>query len=200
MLSLNPTDHRLRREFAQSVHDHWKLFFLEGVILLVLGAAAMVIPPIASLAVTILFGWLFLVAGMVGLLTTVWMRHAPGFWWSLLSAVLATACGVFMIGWPLSGILSLTFLLIVFFAIEGLASIMFALEHQRQLPDRWGWMLASGIVDLVLAAIILFGLPWSAAWAIGLLVGINMMFGGVALIAMAMTARHIDPARVAHSH
>jgi uncharacterized membrane protein HdeD (DUF308 family) len=66
---------------------------------------------------------------------------------------------------------------------------MFALEHKRELSGRWGLMLASGIVDLILAAIILAGLPGTAAWAIGLLVGINMIFGGSALIAMAMHAR-----------
>ena len=192
----HPDIDRLEREVARSIHAHWKLFMIEGVVLLVLGLAAIVVPPIASLAVAIFLGWLFLVSGMVGLLTTYWMRHAPGFWWSLLSAVLALVVGVVLIGWPISGVLSLTLVLITFFLIEGAASIMYALEHRRQLPDRWGWMLASGIVDLVLAALIFIGLPATAAWAIGLLVGINMVFGGVALIAMAMTARRLDPARI----
>jgi len=192
----HPDIDRLEREVARSIHAHWKLFITEGVVLLVLGLAAIVVPPIASLAVAIFLGWLFLVSGMVGLLTTYWMRHAPGFWWSLLSAVLALVVGVVLIGWPIGGVLSLTLVLITFFLIEGIASIMYALEHRRQLPDRWGWMLASGIVDLVLAALIFIGLPATAAWAIGLLVGINMVFGGVALIAMAMTARRLDPARI----
>jgi uncharacterized membrane protein HdeD (DUF308 family) len=93
----------------------------------------------------------------------------------------------------LSGVLSLTLILIVFFLIEGIASIMFALDHKRELSGRWGWMLASGIIDLILATIILTGLPGSAAWALGLLVGINMVFGGSALIVMALYAREIDP-------
>jgi len=133
------------------------------------------------------------VSGIVGLVTTFWMRHAPGFWWALLSAVLGIVVGIVLIGWPVSGAISLTLVLIVFFIIEGVASIMFALEHRRELSGRWGWMLASGIVDLILAAIILAGLPLSAAWAIGLLVGINMVFGGSALIAMALHARSPDP-------
>ena len=70
---------------------------------------------------------------------------------------------------------------------------MFALDHKRELSGRWEWMLASGIIDLVLAAIIIAGLPGTAAWAIGLLIGINMVFGGSALIAMALHAREIDP-------
>jgi uncharacterized membrane protein HdeD (DUF308 family) len=86
--------------------------------------------------------------------------------------------GIVLLLWPLSGVLSLTLILIVFFVIEGVASIMFALEHKRELSARWGWMLASGIIDLILATIIFAGLPGTAAWAIGLLVGINMVFGG----------------------
>lgn len=88
----------------------------------------------------------------------------------------------------------------MFFVIEGVASIMFALEHKRELSGRWGWMLASGIIDLILAAVILAGLPGTAAWAIGLLVGINMVFGGWALIAMALHAREIDPRSATPAH
>jgi uncharacterized membrane protein HdeD (DUF308 family) len=197
MSSAQPDFDRLDRAVAQSIHEHWKLLLVEGILLLALGVLAIVVPPIASLAVAIFLGWLFLVSGLVGMVTTYMMRHAPGFWWSLVSALLALVVGVVLIGWPVSGVLSLTFVLIVFFIIEGVASIMFALEHRRELPDRWSWMLASGIVDLILAALILAGLPGSAAWAIGLLVGINMVMGGVALVAMALTARHIDPARIA---
>jgi uncharacterized membrane protein HdeD (DUF308 family) len=98
-----------------------------------------------------------------------------------------------MLLWPLSGVLTLTLLLITFFVIEGVVSIMFALEHKRELSGRWGWMLASGIIDLILAAVIIAGLPGTAAWALGLLVGINMVFGGTALIAMALHAREVDP-------
>ena len=117
------------------------------------------------------------------------MRSAPGFWWSLLSAVISIVAGCALIGWPVSGVLSLTFVLIVFFIADGIATIMYALDHRRELSDRWGWMLASGIVDLVLAAIIFAGFPGTAAWAIGLLVGINMVFGGFGMITMALAAR-----------
>jgi hypothetical protein len=80
-------------------------------------------------------------------------------------------------------------LLTVFFTIEGVASVMYALEHRKELTGRWEWMLVSGVVDLILAFIILTGLPGTAAWALGLLVGINMLFGGSSMIAMALHAR-----------
>jgi uncharacterized membrane protein HdeD (DUF308 family) len=187
-----PDADRLRSAVTASMQEHWMLFLVEGIILVILGLAAIIVPPLATLAVAIFIGWLFLISGIVGLVTTFWMRHAPGFWWSLLSAVLGIVAGIVLISSPVSGAISLTLVLIVFFVIEGVASIMFALEHKRELSGRWGWMLASGIVDLVLAAIIFAGLPLSAAWAIGLLVGINLVFGGSALVAMALHARSPD--------
>jgi len=180
----------IQRAVNQALHDHWVLYLIEGLVLLALGAIAIVIPPLATIAATILFGWLFLVSGVIGLITSFMMRQAPGFWWSLISAVLGVVVGVWLLAQPVSGAISLTLLLIAFFIVEGVVTIMFALDHKRELSGRWGWMLVSGIVDLVLAAIILSGLPGTAAWAIGLLVGINMVFGGTALIAMALHARN----------
>jgi uncharacterized membrane protein HdeD (DUF308 family) len=192
-MSIQRTDiDRLERRMASALREGWRLLLIEGIVLAVLGAAAIIIPPIATLTVEFIVGWLFLVSGVLGLIMTYLMRHAPGFWWSLLSAVLAIAAGVVLIGWPVNGIVSLTLLLIVFFIMEGVASIMYALDHRQDLPGRWGFMLASGIVDLVLAAIIYAGLPGTAAWAIGLMVGINMLFGGAALIALALQARHME--------
>ena len=181
---------KIQSAVANALHEHWKLYLAEGIALVVLGVIAILIPPIATLAVTIVLGWLFLVSGVIGLFTTFWMRQAPGFWWSLISAVLAVVVGGLLLTRPVSGALSLTIVVVVFFVIEGVASIMFALDHKRELSGRWGWMLMSGIIDLVLAALVFTGLPSTAAWAIGLLVGINMVFGGSALIAMALHARN----------
>ena len=189
-MSINPGDvQHMQQALAQAVREHWKLFLIEGIVLVVLGILAILIPMAASIAVTIILGWLFLVSGVVGLVTTFWARHAPGFWWALVSAVLATAAGIVLLLWPVSGVVSLTLLLIVFFIIEGIASIMYAFEHKKDLSSRWVWMLVSGIIDLILAALIWTGLPGTAAWALGLLVGINMLFGGTSLIAMALHAR-----------
>ncbi len=181
------------RAFASAIQEHWGLFLAEGIILVILGLAAIAVPLIATLAFTIIIGWIFLVAGVVGLITTFWARGAPGFWWSLISAIIAIAAGVVLLLWPISGSISLTLVLIAFFIIEGIASIMYALEHRKQLSGRWGWMLTSGIIDLILAAMIFSGLPGTAAWALGLLVGINMIFGGSALVAMALHARGRNP-------
>jgi uncharacterized membrane protein HdeD (DUF308 family) len=177
------------RALARSLRNHWKLFLVEGIVLVLLGIAALLLPLIAGLAVAILFGWLFLALGVVGLLTTFSMRHAPGFVWSLISAILTIALGIALLVFPGLGLISLTYLLIAFFIIEGIVTIMYALEHKRELTQRWGWMLLSGVVDLVVALLILLGLPGSFTWALGLIVGINLLFGGASMVAMALAAR-----------
>ena len=184
----------IQRAVANALHQHWRLYLAEGIALVILGFIAILVPPIATLAVTIVLGWLFLISGVIGLYTTFMLRHAPGFWWSLISAALGVLVGGMLLAQPVSGAFSLTLVVIAFFIIEGVASIMFALEHKRELSGRWGWMLVSGIVDLVLATFVFAGLPSTAAWAIGLLVGINMVFGGSALIAMALHARNAPTA------
>src|SRR5947207_15914885 len=93
----------LQRALTQSIREHWGLFLIEGIVLVILGLLAIIIPPIATIAVTIFLGWLFLISGIVGLVTTFLARHAPGFWWSLLSAVLAIAAGIVLLGWPIPG-------------------------------------------------------------------------------------------------
>ena len=180
---------RMGRAFAGAIHEHWGMFLAEGIILVLLGLAAILVPLVATLALTIIIGWIFLVSGIMGLITTFWARQAPGFWWALISAIIGIAAGIVLLLWPVSGSVSLTLVLIAFFVIEGIASIMYAIEHRNQLTGRWVWMLVSGVVDLILAGIIFAGLPGTALWALGLLVGINMVFGGVALIGMALAAR-----------
>ena len=189
-VSQTPDAAGIERAVQNAIHEHWVLYLVEGMVLVLLGAIAIVVPPIATITFTILIGWLFLISGAVGLFTTFWMRGAPGFWWSLLSGIVGIGAGLLLLLWPISGAISLTLLLSAFFLVEGVATIMFAIEHRNQLTGRWGWMLTSGIIDLILAGIIIAGFPGTAAWALGLLVGINLLFGGIALIGMAMAARN----------
>jgi uncharacterized membrane protein HdeD (DUF308 family) len=174
---------------TRSIHDHWGLFLTEGIILSLLGLAAIVLPPVAGLVATVLLGWLFLIAGIVGLVATLRARQAPGFGWSLLSALVAVIAGGALLWNPLQGLVTLTFVLTAFFVVDGILIIALAIAHRRELSGKWEWMMLNGVVDLVLAAIIISGLPGTISWALGLLVGIDMMFGGASLIAMALEAR-----------
>jgi uncharacterized membrane protein HdeD (DUF308 family) len=172
-----------------TLHAHWKFFLIEGLVLMALGVVAVCVPPLATVTAEIFIGWLVLMSGVLGLGMTFQTRGSPGFGWSLLSALVGIAAGAVLLIWPLSGVFSLTVILAIFLGSEGVISILYALAHRREASSRWQMMLASGIVDLLLAGIIIAGLPGTAAWAIGLIVGINLFFGGMALTAMALQAR-----------
>src|SRR5712664_4505043 len=164
---------RMQLEMRAAVREHWQAFLIEGILLVVLGLAAMIVPPLASLAVTIFLGWMFLISGVAGLIVTFWARQMPGFWWSLFSAALAVLAGLILLARPMQGVLTLTIVVGAYFLAEGVTSIMYALEHRRELSERWSWMLVAGLMDILIAAVIIAGLPGSAVWAVGLLVGIN---------------------------
>jgi len=180
----------LQSRMSAAVREHWKAFLAEGILLAILGLAAIIVPPFASLAVTIFLGWMFLISGIGGLIVTFWARQLPGFWWSLISALLAIAAGVILLAQPVQGTLTLTIVVGVYFLAERFATIMYALEHRRELSGRWSWLLVAGLMDILIAFLIISGLPGSAEWAIGLLVGINLLFGGATLIGMALAARN----------
>jgi uncharacterized membrane protein HdeD (DUF308 family) len=165
---------------------HRRLYLIEGIILVLLGLVAVFVPIGLEIAI---FWWLFLIGGITGLVTTLVMRNAAGFWWSLASAIFAMGMAIIMRAMPELAIVAFPYLLMAFLVMEGIVTIMLALEHWRQLAGRWGWMLASGIVDLSLAAFIVLGLPATASWALGLILAVNLIFGGGAMIGMALAAR-----------
>ena len=139
-----PNDiNKLQSDMSAAVKAHWKAFLFEGIVLAVLGLAAMIVPPLASLAVAIFLGWMFLVSGIGGLIVTYWARSTPGFWWSLISAALAVLAGMLLLARPMQAVLTLTIVVGAYFLAEGVVTIMYALEHRRELSGRWSWLLIS---------------------------------------------------------
>jgi uncharacterized membrane protein HdeD (DUF308 family) len=159
---------------------------LLGILMLVLGTLAVTLPNVSTLEIELLVGCLFIVGGLFRILTIFRKRHIPGFWWLLSSGVVALACGVLLLARPLQGVISLTIVMMAFFAIQGIATIIFALESRRN-SRHWGWPLLSGAIDLMLAFLIWKGWPNNATWVIGLYAGISMVFVGLALIMIAMS-------------
>jgi uncharacterized membrane protein HdeD (DUF308 family) len=180
------------RKLQTVVHKHWKALLIEGILLIVLGLAAMIVPSFASLAVAIFLGWLFLIGGVAELALLIWARRTPALGWSLLSALLLVGAGVVLLARPVQATLTLTIILGAYFAVEGVVTIMYAIERRREFSNRWTWLIVSGIVDLLIAGLIIAGLPGSAGWAIGLLVGVDLVFGGFTLVGIALAGRKID--------
>jgi uncharacterized membrane protein HdeD (DUF308 family) len=192
----SPLNSRFTENLLTAVQEHWQLLLAEGIILLILGLAAIVVPLVAGLVTTVFVGLMLFAAGIVGLVSTFRGSRVPGFWWSLLSAIAAIIAGGIMLWNPAVGLISLTTLLIAYFIVVGVLTIILSLQHRKELSGRWQWLLVNGILDLVIAGLIIAGVPGSFVWALGLLVGIDLVFSGSSLIAIALAARDSAPSQV----
>ena len=178
----------LRARIADTVARHWLRFLVQGLILELLGLLAFAMPLLSTLAIDILVGWLFIAGGVVRVVPLVRAKHLPGYWWSVGAALLAVVIGVLLVVRPLQGMMSLTLLLMILFLVEGTSAIVSALDFRHHARG-WGWLLFRGIVDLILVTIIWMGWPGSAAWAIGVLVGVNLFLMGLTMVMMAVGVR-----------
>ena len=180
----------------EAIRRHWVLFLIQGLIMILLGFLAIGEPMVATVAVALFAGWLFLISGIVGLVGIFTARRAPSLWWTALSSLLGILVGLYLIWRPLAGVLSLTLVAAAYFGAQGVVQIITAITHRRAIPS-WIWMLFGGVVNLLLAAIILSGWPGTAEWTLGLLFGINLLVWGLSLTMTALacrTAREPAPA------
>jgi uncharacterized membrane protein HdeD (DUF308 family) len=180
-----------QRTIVDALKAHWRLYVFEGAVMIVLGVLAIAYPVFATLAVDLYLGWLFLFAGVLALVATFAVRHVPGFWWALVTALLAILVGLALLLRPTAGIISLTAVLTAFFIVEGTFQAAAALSFREAIPRSWGWLLASGIADLVLAAIIISGWPGTVDWTLGLLAGVSLVTSGWAILMVAFGARSL---------
>ncbi|MGC1180521.1 MAG: HdeD family acid-resistance protein [Methyloceanibacter sp.] len=191
MSSSNPTLSDMQHAVRDTLRVHWRLFLAQGVIMVILGILAIAWPGIATIAVDVYVGWLFLLSGIVGLVTMFLAKDVPAFLWTLLTAALSLIVGVLLLWHPAEGAVSLTLVLTAFFIVEGIFQIAASISYRAAFPESWGWMLASGIADLILAALIIMGWPNTAGWALGLIVGVNLITSGVAVIMVALAGRSV---------
>ncbi len=191
MTSLNPSQTDMQRAIKGALKAHWRLLLFQGVIMIILGVAAIGWPVAATIAVAFYIGWLFLIAGIVGLIVMFSAENVPAFLWSLLTAALSLAVGILLLWKPVAGAVSLTLVLTAFFIVEGVFQTVTSIAYRDVISSTWGWMLVSGLSDLALAVIIILGWPMSAAWVLGLLVGINLITSGWAIVMMAIAGRDV---------
>ena len=186
-LSISDMQHAVK----DTVRHHWQLFLTQGVIMTILGVLAVIWPQISTVAVDVYVGWLFLLSGVVGLATMFLAQDVQAFLWLLLTAALSLFVGIVLLWHPVEGAVSLTLVLIAFFIVEGIFQIAASISYRDVFPDSWGWLLASGIADLILAALIIKGWPSTAGWALGLIVGVNLVTSGAAIIMVALAGRSV---------
>jgi uncharacterized membrane protein HdeD (DUF308 family) len=165
---------------------HWLLG--TGIFTIVLGIAAILLPFIATLTIEALLAVVFIIAGITYILNAFQSRQSKGLVLRLITGILYGFAGIMLLMFPLQGAFSLTFLLSILFVLAGAFKIVLAL-YLRPLPS-WGWLMFSGAIDLLLGIIIWIGLPGTARWAIGLLVGVELLFSGWAMTMFALSIKN----------
>jgi len=186
-ISLESAAQVFREAMRDTVKRYSLWYLIQGVLLVVAGILAVIYPVLSSVAVVVLLGWLLIVSGILQGISLIGARHVPHFWLQLISVILAVLVGFLFLRDPEQGLLTITLLLIIFFMIEGISKVVFSLTI-RPFPN-WAWVLASGLVGMLLSAILWASLPVTALWLIGLLLGIELISVGAAMAYLAWQVR-----------
>ena len=172
----------------ETVRRHAGLFLLQAALMIVAGVVALVYPLVSSLAVTLFLGWMLIISGIVQAFTLIATSKVPHFWLQLVSAVLSIITGVLFVRNPGVAVTTLALLLVIFFMVEGISKIVFALTV-RPLPN-WGWVLVSGLIGVAISLYLLSN-PALTLLALGIFIGIQLISEGIAIGWMAWNARKI---------
>lgn len=186
-ISLEAASEVMRQAMRDTVRRYSLWYLLQGVLMVVAGILALVYPLVASTAIIYLLGWVLILSGVVQGIGLIGARHVPHFWLQLISVAISIIVGVLLLREPEGGLLIMTVLLIVFFMVEGMSKVIFALTI-KPFPA-WGWVLASGLVGIVLALYLFANLPVTAEWVLGFLLGILLVSEGAALTYLAWKVR-----------
>ncbi|MBM3525596.1 MAG: HdeD family acid-resistance protein [Alphaproteobacteria bacterium] len=186
-ISLEAAAEVLREAMRETVRRHSLWYLIQGALMILAGVLALIYPIVTSVAVITLLGWLLIVSGVVQGISLIGAFNVPNFWLQLVSVALSIVVGVLFLINPEGGLATVTALLIVFFVVEGISKVIFALTI-RPFPN-WGWVLGSGVLGIVLAFVVFASLPNVALWLIGLLLGVQLIAEGAALGYLAWQER-----------
>ncbi|CTQ55335.1 acid-resistance membrane protein [Roseibium album] len=173
-------------EVRSEIREHRSWFMGLGVLLLVLGIAAIAFPFATTVAVKVMVGWLFLIGGIAEIFQAFSMKNWKSLLGNLLVGGLYVVVGIWLSFFPLTGIISLTLLLALVFILEG--AVKLAMAFKLKPMEGWGWVLFSAIIAISAGVLLVAGLPGTAAWAIGLLVGVNLLGAGMSYLMITMAA------------
>jgi uncharacterized membrane protein HdeD (DUF308 family) len=174
----------------ESEHKLWRWVLATGIFTIILGIAAVLLPFTATLTIEAILAAVFIIAAITHIFHAFQSGQKKGLALKLLAGALYGLVGVILLAFPLQGALTLTLLLAVLFMVAGSFKIALAL-YLKPLAS-WGWLMFSGIVSALLAILIWIGLPGTARWAIGLLVGIELLFSGLYMIMFALSMRELS--------
>ncbi|WP_438005341.1 HdeD family acid-resistance protein [Sorangium sp. So ce321] len=172
---------------AHTVQENRGSFVGLGVALLVLGVLAILMPVVASLVSAVVIGSVLVVSGLLQGVHAVRNPRWANSSWSLVSALFQIVAGVLIVAFPVTGTMTLTLILAAFFFADGFLRIIRAIQHRGMAA--WGWLLFDGLLSLALGVLIWWRWPSTAVWALGLLVGVNLIISGSSMLLIGVSAR-----------
>ena len=164
-----------------------------GILLIVIGLAAIAVPFLAGVAASLLFGWLLVIAGIAHLVYAWSERRAGAVLWQILIGAVYLITALYMLVFPIAGVATLTLVVAFYIVAEGAFEVA-VFVRLRRLHGA-AWFLLNGLVSLLLGGLILFYWPFSSLWAVGTLMGISLLLGGIARITLPMSSPRIMPLR-----
>jgi uncharacterized membrane protein HdeD (DUF308 family) len=173
-------------EVSKAVLEKRGWFIALGIVMIVVGSAAIMFPYVATVSTKIFLGWFLIIGGITQAIHAFWVKDWGGFFWALLVGLLEVFAGAFLLVYPVAGIIALTIYVAAIFIVEGIIRALLAFQLKPEAG--WIWILIGGIVSIFLGAMLWAKLPSSAIWAIGLLVGLNIAMAGWTLLMIAMAA------------
>jgi len=175
-----------KAEFTDAVRESRGLFIAVGVLLLIIGVGAIIFPLVSTLSATLLIGAVLVIGGLVHIFHAFGAKGWGGFAWEVVIGILEAVFGLILLAFPLAGSVALTLFLAAMFLVEGVVRTVFAFQMRPETG--WIWALISGIASIIVGILLWSGLPSTALWAIGLLVGINFIMAGWSSIMLASAA------------
>lgn len=185
---LEPQARILIRHELDALKGSWIGLLILGIGLTVLGFLAIGETVVATLATVITYGMLLIAAGALHLLGAFWARDWSGFFLAVGVGLLCLVIGVMTVRHPVAMSEVLTLLMAVFFIVGGFFRVIVAATVR---PPHWGWPVFSGLIDLLMGAIIYAQMPFSGFWVIGLFLGIELLFGGAWWIGLALALKRL---------
>jgi uncharacterized membrane protein HdeD (DUF308 family) len=186
-ISLDAAAAAMREALRETVRRYSLWYLVRGALMIIAGVLALVYPLISSTAIIYLLGWILIISGLLQGMGLIGARQVPHFWLELISVVLAIVIGLFLLRQPETGLLLFSVLLIVYLMVEGFAKVSFALTI-RPFPN-WGWVLASGVIGILLAIYLWANIAAASALLLGILLGILLISEGAALTYLAWQIR-----------
>lgn len=179
-----------RRHTATVFRDNWLWLVLLGVVLMIAGAAAILVPVFSTVPASKILGSVLVISGLVQIMQSAKMLKWVGFIWHMLLGALATIGGALIYMDPFAGLIAVTLLIAIIFAAHGATQIVFSARVRRQ--SGWHWFLVSGCIALIVSILLVMKLPYTHSFTPATMAGVSLLFAGGAYVAMALASRKVS--------